>query len=88
MRANGPGSRTRHSDSALAEPAAGIFVPEDDRVLAAFEDHVEIAPLHRVVGPPAIDDAPFLTDERDRPAVDLPRRPVEVRLDESRPRGV
>jgi hypothetical protein len=80
--------RTQPSDSALAEPAAGVLVPEDDRVLSALEDHVEIAPLHRLLGPPAIDDAPLLTDERDRPAVDLPRRPVEVRLDENRPRSV
>jgi hypothetical protein len=88
MRANGPGSRTPPSDSALAEPAAGVFVPEDNRVLAALEDDVEIAPLHRLLGPPAIDDAPLLTDERYRPAVDFPRRPVEVRLDENRPWSV
>jgi hypothetical protein len=87
MRANGLRSQTRHSDSALAEPAAFI-VPEDDGVLAALEDHVEIASLHRFLGPPAIDDAPLLADERYRPAVDLPRRPVEVGLDENRPRSV
>ena len=84
----GPGSRTPHSDSALAEPAAGVLVPEHDRVLAAFQNHVEIAPLHRFLGPPAIDDAPLLADERNRSAVDLPRRPVEVRLDVDRPRSV
>jgi hypothetical protein len=44
--------------------------------------------VHRLLGPPAIDDAPFFADERDRPAVHLLRRPVEARLDESRPRGV
>ena len=86
MRANGPGSRTPPSDSALAEPA--FFVPEDDRVLATLQNHVEIAPLHRVLGPPAIDDAPFLTDESYRPAVDLPRCPIEVRFDQDRPRGI
>ena len=86
MRANGPGSRTPPSDSALAEPA--FFVPEDDRVLAALQHHVEIAPLHRLLGPPAIDDAPLLADERYRSAVDVPRRPVEVRLDEDRPRSI
>jgi hypothetical protein len=74
--------------SALAEPPSGLLVPIDDRVLAALEDDVEIAPVHRLFGPPAIDDAPLLTNERDRPAVDLPRRPVEVRLDESRLRSV
>ena len=88
MRANGLRSRTRHSDSALAEPASAFIVPEDDGVLAALEDHVEIASLHRFLGPPAIDDAPLLADERNRPAVDLPRRPVEVGLDEDGPRSV
>ena len=88
MRATGRRSRTPHSDSALAEPASAFIVPEDDRVLAALEDHIEIAPLHRFLGPPAIDDAPLLADERYRPAVDLPRRPVEVGLDENRPRSV
>jgi hypothetical protein len=88
MRANGLRSRTLRSDSALAEPASAFVVPEDDRVLAALEDHVEIAPLHRFLGPPAIDDAPLLADERNRSAVDLPRCPVEVGLDEDRPRSV
>ena len=88
MRANGLRSRTLRSDSALAEPASAFVVPEDDSILAAFENHVEIAPLHRFLGPPAIDDAPLLADERNRPAVDLPRRPVEVGLDEDRPRSV
>jgi hypothetical protein len=76
------------SSSALAEPTSGLLVPIDDRVLAAVEDNVEIAPVHRLFGPPAIDDAPLFTNERDRPAVHLPRRPVEVRLDESRPGSV
>jgi hypothetical protein len=76
------------SSSALTEPTSGLLVPIDDRVVAALEDDVEIAPVHRIFGPPAIDDAPLLTNERDRPAVDLPRRPVEVRLDESRPGSV
>ena len=88
MRASGLGSQTPRSDSALAEPASAFIVPEDDCVLAALEHHVEIAPLHRLVGPPAIDDAPLLADERYRPTVDLPRRPVEVGLDEDRPRSV
>ena len=88
MRATGQGSRTPHSDSALAEPASAFIVPEDNSVLAAFEDHVEIPPLHRFIGPPAIDDAPLLADERDRPAVDFPRRPVEIGLDKDRPRSV
>ena len=86
MRTNGPGSRTPPSDSALAEPA--FFVPEDDCVLAALQHHVEIAPLHRLLGPPTIDDAPLLTDERYQPAVDLPRCAVEVALDEHGPRGI
>jgi hypothetical protein len=76
------------SSSALAEPTSGLLVPIDDRVVAALENDVEIAPVYRILGPPAIDDAPLLTNERDRPAVDLPRRPVEVRLDESRPGSV
>src|SRR5439155_23274475 len=73
---------------ALAEPALGFLVAVDDCVLPAFEDDVEVAPVNGLLGPPAIDDAPFLTDERDRPAVDLPRRPVETRLDERRPGSV
>ena len=32
---------------ALAEPAAGFLVPVDDGVLAAFQDHVEVPPVHR-----------------------------------------
>ena len=84
--ARGRAWQTRPSDSALAEPA--FFVPEDDRVLATLQNHVEIAPLHRILGPPAIDDAPLLTDESYRPAVDLPRRPVEVGLDQDGPWGV
>ena len=88
MRANGLRSRTLRSDSALAEPASAFVVPEDDSILATFEDHVEIAPLHRFLGPPAIDDAPLLTDERYGPAVDLPRCAVEIRLDEHRPWGI
>jgi hypothetical protein len=80
--------RTLPSDSALAEPTPSVLVPEDDCVLSALEDHVEIAPLHRLLCPPAIDDAPLLTNERDRPAVDLPRCPVEVGFDESRPWSV
>src|SRR5204863_6962 len=49
-----------------------------------FEDVVEVAPVDRRLGPPAVDDAPFLADERDLLAVHGPRRPIDVHLDERR----
>jgi hypothetical protein len=61
---------------------------EDDRVLAVLEDDVEVPAMDGLLGPPTIDDAPFLAHERDRAAVDLPGRAVEVDLDDCRPRLV
>src|SRR5262245_48763368 len=87
-RANGRRSPAPRSDSALTEPAAGILVAVDDRPLAAVEHDVEVAPVHGLLGPPAVDDAPLLAHERDRPPVDLPRRAVQIRLDLNRPRRV
>ena len=74
--------------SALAEPAPVLVVMEDDDVLAALQDHVEVAPVDRVLRPPAVDDAPLLPDQLDRQAIDETRRPVCSRLDEGSPRLV
>ena len=63
-------------DAPLAEPATSFLVPVHDRALPAFEHDVEVAPLHGLFCPPAVDDPPLLADERDRAAVDSPRRPV------------
>ena len=48
----------------------------------ALEHDLEVAPVDRLLGPPAVDDAPFLADDRDRLAVHPPRRPVEACVDE------
>jgi hypothetical protein len=61
---------------------------EDDGVLSRFQDDVEIPAVDRLFGPPPVDHAPLLAHERDRPAVDLPGGPVEVRLDDGRLRLV
>ena len=53
-----------------------------DSVLAGFEHDVEVAPVHGLVGPPAIDHAPFLAHERDVLPVDAARQPVGMRLDQ------
>ena len=44
---------------------------EDDGVLAGLEHELEVAADDRLLGPPAVDDAPLLADERDRLVVDL-----------------
>src|SRR5947208_2490182 len=72
----------------LAEPHAGLPVAVDADVLAALEDDFEVAPVDRLVGPPAIDHTPFLTDERDELTVHHPRGAAELRLDERSPRSV
>src|SRR5947207_8043068 len=76
------------SDSALAQPGPSPLVPIDNGVLPAFEDDVEVPTLDGLCGPPAVDDAPFLTHDCDRPTIDHPRRPVELLLDRDRPWGV
>src|SRR5438876_483454 len=62
----------------LAEPHAGLPVAVDADVLAALEDDFEVAPVDRLVGPPAIDHTPFLTDERDELTVHHPRGAAEL----------
>jgi len=66
----------------LTEPRLSLPVEEHDRVLAAREHDVEVAPVNRLLRPPAVDDAPFLTDERDLLPVHGAWRTVEVRLHE------
>jgi hypothetical protein len=68
--------------AALAEPRAALLVAEDDDVLARFQDDLEVAPLNGLVGPPAVDDAPFLTDQRHALAVDEPGHARTRRHDE------
>ena len=91
--ADDPDSAARLARRPL-KPLAGVnhlrpaLVAEDDGVLAALEHDLEVAAADRLLRPPAVDDAPLLADERDRLVVDLPRRSVEARLDERRPRLV
>ena len=59
-----------------------LVVVEDDDVLAALEHDVEVAPVHRLLGPPAVDHAPLLADNLDDQTIHESRRPVCVGLDE------
>ena len=59
-----------------------LVVVKDDDVLAALEHDVEVAAVDRLLGPPAVEDAPLLADQLDRQAIDETRRPVCSRLDE------
>jgi hypothetical protein len=59
-----------------------LVVVEDDDVLATLEHDVEVASIDGFLRPPAVDDAPLLADQLDRQAIDEPRRPVSLRLDE------
>ena len=68
--------------SALAEPVLLLTVEKDHDVLATREHDVEVAAVDRLLRPPAVDDSPLLTEERDLLPIDAPRRPVDVRLDE------
>jgi hypothetical protein len=65
-----------------------LVVVEDDDVLAALEHDVEVAAVDRLLGPPAVDDAPLLADQLDRQTIDETRRPVGSWLDKGRPRFV
>jgi hypothetical protein len=65
-----------------------LVVVEDDDVLAALEHEVEVAAVDRLLGPPAIDDTPLLSDQLDRQTIDETRRPVCLWLDEGGPRFV
>src|SRR5262249_30984879 len=61
---------------------------EYDGVLAALEDELEVAADDGLLGPPAIDDAPFLSYQRDRAVVHLRRRRVRALLRSRDPRPV
>jgi hypothetical protein len=74
--------------AALGEPAAVLVIVEDDHVLAALEDDVEVAAVDRLLRPPAVEHAPLLPDQLDSEAVDETRRPVCLWLDEGGPRFV
>jgi len=58
-----------------------LVVVEDDDVLATLQHDVEVAPVDRLLCPPAIDDAPLFPDQLDRQTIDETRRPVGLRLD-------
>ena len=73
---------------ALAEPSAPLLVAEHDDVLARLEHELEVAPLDGLLGPPAVDHAPLLADDRHPETIHEPRRSVESRLDERRLRLV
>src|SRR3954470_15356415 len=74
--------------TALCIPASARAVVEDDGVLSALEHELEVPADDGILRPPAVDDAPFLPDERDGSVVHLERPPVRVGLDARRPRRV
>src|SRR5687768_2751223 len=76
------------SCSSLAEPSSALLVAEDHRALPAVEHDLEIAAMDRVLRPPAVDDSPFLADERDPLPIHSTRRPVSPDLDDRRARLV
>ena len=47
----------------LRQPHSALPVAVHDRVLAGLEHDVEVAPVDRLLRPPAVDDPPFLADE-------------------------
>ena len=69
----------------MGEPALLVSVTVDADVSPALEDDLEVAPVDRLLRPPAIDDTPLLTHERHLLTVHGPRRPARPRLDERRP---
>ena len=87
MRSRGAMAASNHL-GLLREPAAAVTVAVDAHVLARLEHDLEVAAIDRLVGPPAVDDAPLLTDDDDPLAVDDTRRSVHSRLDESGARSV
>src|SRR5205085_2247962 len=72
----------------LTEPTLRLPVEKHDCVLAAREHNVEVAAVDRLLCPPAVDDAPLLTHERDLLPVHGAWRAVEVRLHERNSRRV
>jgi hypothetical protein len=58
------------------------LVAVDDGVLSRLEHDVEVPPVHRLLRPPAVDDAPLFADRADGLPVDATRRAVGVSLDE------
>ena len=72
----------------ITRVAVDFLVAKDDRVPAALEHDVEVAPVDGLLRPPAVDDPPLLAHERHPLPVDPARRPVEPRLDERQPRVV
>src|SRR5581483_7369319 len=74
-----PRSRT------LGEPRPRVAVVVDDGVLPRLEHEVEVPAVHRLLRPPAVDDAPLLAERRDVLPVHATRRAVGVRLHERGP---
>jgi len=73
---------------ALCEPAPHFAVAVDADVPTALEHDLEVAPVDRLLRPPAIDNAPLLAYQRHLLAVHHPRRPARPCLHERRPRRV
>ncbi len=80
--------RTDCAQPRAGEPTAVLVVVEDDDLLAALEDDVEVPPVDGILGPPAVQHSPLLADQLDGQAVDETRRPVGLRLDQGGPRLV
>ena len=71
---------------ALGEPPP-LLVAEDDDVLTRLQDEIEVAPPYRPLRPPAVDDPPLLSDQRDGNAPHFGRH-APVGCDERVPRLV
>ena len=57
-------------------------------MLARLEHEIEVAPIDRLLRPPAVDDAPLLAQARDADAIHAPRDAHGARLDEGGTRRV
>ncbi len=68
----------------LREPASRLAIAVHADVPATLEDDLEVAPIDRVLRPPAVDDPPLVAHEVHELAVHDPWRSSRPRLDESR----
>src|SRR2546423_1918726 len=69
-----------HGGRALADAVPRLRGAKRDRGLPARQHDVEVAPADRLLGPPAVDHAPFLQHRRHLRPVDEARRAVDMRL--------
>ena len=82
---SGTDSATRAGCTTAPPRRRGRTVAKHHGVLARLEDDVEVPPLHRLLRPPAVDDAPLLPHDGDVLPVDPARRAVGMPLDEGGP---